>query len=340
MNKITNILLIFIITFVACNNSNKENNSNEDTTINEQDTTEEVTNNDIENNEIDYYKNISGVYEGKIDGKYEIVMFLENNEEWGINGKYFYKGVDTELIIDGGINSEGVISLSEYNPKGIKTGDFVGKLTNNIFEGEWELNDKKLPFELIKTDQEYEDYKPYALSNMIDSEDFKKFVRKFPEIQLPITIDINEHSSVFIITDEVRKYIDDSYEINTLGAIGYCFGFSFYTEEYIALFIIYRYMPGVNGIDRIDYELCTYNYYGKKIDSNFIGGSGYDTNMGVNEILSDNSIVTIDKNYNIKIVTTNNCDQLIETDDPDMQIESTSKTDSTFYKILKTGIIE
>ena len=330
MNKITNLLLIFIITFVACNNANKDNN--ESSINNEQDTTEEITNNDIENSSENINNNnISGVYKGKIDDKYDIIMFLENNEEFGINGKYYYENVGKELIIDGTIY-DGVILLSEYNPKGIKTGDFEGKLTNDIFEGIWELNDKKLPFKLTKTSQEYEEVKPDALTNRIENNDFKKFLRKFPEVKLPITVNIEfkGYSSVFIGSDEVKKFIDDTYEICEYGAQGYSFGFSFHTEEYIAVFVIYRYMPGMGGVDRIDYELITYNYSGNKISSNFIGGSGMDSNMGINELLSDNSIVTIDNNQNIKNVTTNYRDQLLDTDDPDMQIESTSTTDSTF----------
>ena len=151
---------------------------------------------------------------------------------------------------------------------------------------------------------------------------------------------MKEYSEIYIKTDEAKKYIYDDYEISEIGTEAYCFGFSFYSKNYIALFIIYRYMPGVGGVDRKDYQFITYDYDGNQIDDKFIGGSGYDSNMGVNELLSDNSVLYFDENHNIKVVTTNSQDQLIETDEPDMQIESSSVTDSTNYVISKNGKIE
>lgn len=76
-------------------------------------------------------------FEGQIENKYDIQMKLISNNG-NITGYYFYKNIGDNIEIKGNVDSQGKISISEFDKKGNQTGAFKGEMLNeNKIQGTW-----------------------------------------------------------------------------------------------------------------------------------------------------------------------------------------------------------
>jgi len=100
-------------------------------------------------------------YIGKLDNKYQICfdIQIETNK---ITGKYFYTNQSDFLWIDGKIEKDGQMSITEETNEGKRTGLFKGTISKDFrtMEGFWssQNNKKKLPFNLSR-EAEYKQLK-------------------------------------------------------------------------------------------------------------------------------------------------------------------------------------
>jgi hypothetical protein len=100
-------------------------------------------------------------YIGKIDGKYEIYLDLKIEKD-AVRGKYFYSSQSNFLWLDGKIDKNGKLELSESDQTGNASGSFTGMVSRDYssIEGFWFSIDKKkkLPFKILK-DADYKNIK-------------------------------------------------------------------------------------------------------------------------------------------------------------------------------------
>lgn len=133
-NKI--LILIAIIAFSACKK------------------TKDQSNQQASNIQLDFVK----TFEGQIDNKYDIILKITSNEGQ-IDGNYCYKSVGTNIQVKGSLDTNGNLTLNEFDTKGNQTGLFSGKMVNNNkIEGNWSKpnGDKEKPFLLIESNSNYE----------------------------------------------------------------------------------------------------------------------------------------------------------------------------------------
>lgn len=139
------------------------------------------------------------VLEGAINGKYQILMTLQFQDET-VSGTYFYTSQKKDIMLQGQIDPNKNIVLAEYDPDGNKTGAFTGKLSaDGEFQGHWSNAEgsKTFPFELkvISIDEKDDAQSdiPYTLTdlgifekriqeeafNLFAGEDYLLFVERF-----------------------------------------------------------------------------------------------------------------------------------------------------------------
>ena len=96
--------------------------------------------------------NFEKTFEGQIDGKHDIVMHITSTNG-KITGDYFYTVSKTKIKVEGSLNNQGNLSLTESNQFGTKTGLFTGTMMNNKIEGIWSntSGDLRLPFVAIES---------------------------------------------------------------------------------------------------------------------------------------------------------------------------------------------
>ncbi len=287
-------IFTFFVIFSCNNNGNNRQNSDNDT-----------------GNNVSGNSELGNVYEGTINGEYQIVMFLANpDDENEIVGKYFYKNIGNEMILRGKITSDTLV-LDEYNPSGEKTGEFIGVFSDNKITGEWSNDSKKFDFSLKKSNKSFEKLKPSSVLNKISAHDFKNFVINYAEIKLPVSYEYPVYADdydCFIDGEVAIKYIDEDYMPEEWGRVGYTYGWCISTDNFIILMSPYYFAPGVGGVYRVNYLISTVDYDGNMLDSYCIGGSGVDNNY--DEAYYDNSVVTIDENLQIVCKTANEYEDL------------------------------
>ncbi len=90
-------------------------------------------------------------YEGTIDGKYGIVMTLTFSNSGEVSGQYYYKSKKSPILLQGSINSDGVLILEEKVNEKV-TGNFTGKWSGSEYSGLWISadGDKELPFKVME----------------------------------------------------------------------------------------------------------------------------------------------------------------------------------------------
>lgn len=106
-------------------------------------------------------------YEGSIGGQYEIMMRIIVNSG-KIEGKYFYKKKGVNIDVTGNLQSDGAVTLKEFDAKGNQTGVFTGRMINKSkIEGNWSKpngNGRK-DFLLIESNVNYEESISIAAKN-------------------------------------------------------------------------------------------------------------------------------------------------------------------------------
>ncbi len=127
------LALVFILALTSCNNTPQEN---EETvlTLPDADTTFASSN------------DFAASYEGSIDSTYDISMQLVKTGNM-ISGSYSYKNKGIAIELNGTIDANGKIEMSELS-KGDITGVFTGEVINGTFSGKWSKPDgsKSMPF--------------------------------------------------------------------------------------------------------------------------------------------------------------------------------------------------
>lgn len=91
-------------------------------------------------------------YEGKIDGKYEIVMELTNAENGEISGSYYYKSMKSPVSVKGAFNGEGLLVIEGDSDSSVKD-IFIGSFGDYEYSGTWIKADgtTELPFNLTRS---------------------------------------------------------------------------------------------------------------------------------------------------------------------------------------------
>jgi hypothetical protein len=95
-------------------------------------------------------------FEGKLNGKYEVVMKITSNGG-SLSGHYFYKSKGGNIELKGSLNDES-ISLEEFDAKGNQTGTFTGAVEGNTIKGTWSKpnGSSQMPFVLSESKESYE----------------------------------------------------------------------------------------------------------------------------------------------------------------------------------------
>lgn len=91
-------------------------------------------------------------FEGTINGKYGIIMTLAKSGN-DLSGTYMYKSQNSSLKLKGNIDSNGNLSLNEFDNKGSMTGTFKGQLSGGNILGQWSKPDgsKTMPFSVTES---------------------------------------------------------------------------------------------------------------------------------------------------------------------------------------------
>ena len=138
-------IYLFCLLFCTCTDSNSLKKVN---------TNKGSINQDLS---IDFVK----TFEGQLNNKHDIILKITSNSGL-ITGKYFYKKVGADIPIKGGLNTNGVVILKEFDKSGNQTGVFNGEMVNNNkIVGTWTKPDgsKEMSFVLIESNTAYESSK-------------------------------------------------------------------------------------------------------------------------------------------------------------------------------------
>jgi len=277
-------------------------------------------------------------FEGKIDQKIEIVMELNIHDDV-VNGKYYYKKVQNEILVNGTI-SNGQISLMEYTVNGKNTGKFEGKLVGTEFKGIWKNVEKpgtNLTFLLVSKETPILNPKFEVFYNKITHTDFKQFIKGFAFTELPVSFVRLEDIGIDSLM--IQKFIAPGYTIPPYGMETFGYSFAFFHPNFVGLVCSYHYFPGMMGIDNTEYTLYTFDYNGNKISDVLVGTNSSDSNMGVNELWTFTSECVLKSDYTIDVKLNTDRSKLLE-DEPFFEGEETSESVEKKYTIKENGVIE
>ncbi|MFZ5554464.1 MAG: hypothetical protein ACOZCO_15195 [Bacteroidota bacterium] len=246
-------------------------------------------------------------FQGMINHKYSLFMKFDYYEG-KVNGLYFYDSQKKELDVDGTIEN-GQLELDEKVNEKI-TGHFSGKIYGmDSVSGTWKSpKGKEMEFALYKSDEfDYSTHLHPDKERRWRPEDVEDFAKRFISVELPLefTAFANGENSEPQFTDEgVRKFIDDTYRINTddFEMNTYHPRYVYKSEKFYAFIYIDHYYPGAFGIDNTNVVLMTISKDGFLIDSEYIGCSCYDSNMGANDFYSTDDSFMWTKNQ-IKVTS-------------------------------------
>ena len=138
------INIIVVVLFSCKQNSDRQKNdqSSENLTMN------------LKRSTIDFVN----TYEGQINNKYDFLMKI-TSKSGNISGKYFYKKYGKNIEINGTIDKNLNVRISEFDANGNQTGLFKGRMLNeNKIEGTWSKpnGSNAMPFSLLLTKSNYE----------------------------------------------------------------------------------------------------------------------------------------------------------------------------------------
>jgi hypothetical protein len=136
--------LLLLVLFSACKNEEKDNSNTEMAS-------------EMPNEEIIAREGGFQVFEGEIDGKYEIIMEVNLNKN-PVKGTLIYKSVGVPILLEGGVNNNFLEMKEVIN--GVSHAKFAGELGNGTYNGIWVKSgsSEKLPLSMKASNSEFNSF--------------------------------------------------------------------------------------------------------------------------------------------------------------------------------------